>query len=95
MVDVICSVAGWPDSRDRAAHSADAVEACIHSISWHRRLDACVLLGFAEPTNDLGLPVRCNIAIARKFRQHVLVAEVLGPSLVLLGRLADVFAQKG
>jgi hypothetical protein len=23
MVDVICSVAGWPDWRDRAAHSAD------------------------------------------------------------------------
>jgi hypothetical protein len=68
MVDVICSVAGWPDWRDRAAHSADAVEACIHSISWHRRLDAGVLLGFAERSNDLGLAVPSDIAIARKCR---------------------------
>jgi hypothetical protein len=54
--------------RDRAAHSADAVEACIHSISWHRRADAGVLLGFAERSNDLGLAVPSDIAIARKCR---------------------------
>ena len=34
--------------RQVAVIDADAVEACIHSISWHRRLDAGVLLGFAE-----------------------------------------------
>src|SRR6516225_4562513 len=35
-----------------------------------------------------------NLAVTRKRRQDVLVAEVLGPSLVFLGRLADFAAEK-
>jgi len=56
--------------------------------------DSGLLLGLTERTNDLGLPVPCNIAIARKCRQHVLVAEVLRPCLVVLRRLADPTAKE-
>ena len=53
-----------------------------------------MLLGLAERTNDLGLPVPRDVPVARKRRQNVLVAEVLGPSLVLFGRLADLAPEK-
>ena len=62
---------------------------------WHRGLDAGVCLGFAEPTNDLRLPVPRNIAVARKRREHVLVAEILAPGFVLLWRLADLTSEQG
>jgi hypothetical protein len=51
------------------------------------------MLSDAERTDDFGLPVPRNVAVARKRRQHILVAEVLGPRLVLLGRLADLAAE--
>src|SRR5215470_1376632 len=53
-----------------------------------------VLLGLAERAYDLRLPMPCNVTVARKCREDILVAEVLGPSLVLLGRLADLAAEK-
>jgi hypothetical protein len=53
------------------------------------------LLGRAKRADDLRLPVSGNVAVARKRRQHILVAKVLGPRLVLLGRLADLAAEKG
>ena len=47
-----------------------------------------VLFGFVERSNDLGLPVPRNIAVARKRRQEAFVAKVLAPRLVLLRRPA-------
>ena len=69
--------------------AANRVEACTRSISWHCRLDRV-----AKRADDLRLPVSGDVAVARKRRQHILVAEVLGPRLVLLGRLADLAAEK-
>src|SRR5262249_48217966 len=48
-------------------------------LCFHARIE-CV-----QRANDFRLAVPRNIAIARKCRQHVLVAEVLGPGFVFLG----------
>jgi hypothetical protein len=64
-------------------------------VSSHRpQLHAGALLDHAEPTNDLSLPVPRNVAVARKRRQDVLVAEILRPGFVLLRRLADLPAEQ-
>jgi hypothetical protein len=51
-------------------------------------------LGRAKCADDLRLPMRSNVAVARKRRQHIVVAEVLRPGLVLLRRLADLTSQQ-
>jgi hypothetical protein len=52
-----------------------------------------MLFWASERTNDLSLSMSPHGAVAGKCRQHVLVAEVLRPSLVLLWRLADLAAE--
>jgi hypothetical protein len=56
-------------------------------VSWH-------IAWGCERANDLSLPVPPHIAVAGKRRQHILVAQVLAPCLVLLGRHADLAAEK-
>src|SRR5260370_10571442 len=56
-------------------------------VSWH-------MAWGCERANDLSLPVPPHIAVAGKRRQHILVAQVLAPCLVLLGRNADLAAEK-
>jgi hypothetical protein len=46
-----------------------------------------VLRRLTELPNDLRLLVPSNVPVARKRREHVLVAEVSGPRLVLFRRL--------
>src|SRR5262249_53133274 len=69
--------------------AANRVEACTRSISWHCRLDRV-----AKRADDLRLPVSGNVAVARKRRQNILVAEVLAPRLILFRRLADLATEK-
>lgn len=47
-----------------------------------------MLFGRAKRADDLRLAVPGNVAVAGKRRQDVLMAEVLGPRLVLLRRSA-------
>lgn len=53
-----------------------------------------MLLGRAKRADDLALAVLSDIAIARKCREDVLMAEILGPGLVFLRRFADLAAEK-
>jgi hypothetical protein len=67
---------------------------CLPNV-YNFSVNSGTLLGPAQRTNGFGLAVRRNIAVARKRREDVLVAKILGPSLVLLGGLADLAAKKG
>ena len=55
------------------------------SLRRRRSLRLLPLFRVPETTNDLGLPLPPNITVARKHRENVLMAEILRPSLVLLG----------
>ena len=44
-------------------------------------------------SNNFGLSVRLNAAIAHKGRQDALMAEILRPCLVLLRSLAELLAK--
>ena len=48
-----------------------------------------------KPSDQFGLPIGGHLAIARERRQHLLVPEVLAPSLELLGRPAQSLAELG
>jgi hypothetical protein len=54
-------------------------------IAVTRQLHSGWLLGLAEGTNNLGLTMTCNVAVARKRREDILMSEILGPGFVLLG----------
>src|SRR5258707_591309 len=56
-------------------------------VSWH-------IAWGCERANDLSLPVPPHIAVAGKRRQHILVAQVLAPCLVLLGQNAALAAKR-
>jgi hypothetical protein len=45
-------------------------------------------------SNDFGLAAAINIPVASECRKHVLVSEILGPCLLLLGRLAKLPAEE-
>src|SRR5450755_1231928 len=53
------------------------------------------LLGCCQASYDFALSMRCNLAVAGKGRQNLLVPEVLAPRLEVFGRFADIFAQAG
>ena len=47
----------------------------------------------AELSDQLGLTVRCDFAVARKGREHHLVPEVLAPGFELFRRVAEAFTE--
>jgi len=53
-----------------------------------------VVVVISEPSNNLSLSMPPNIAVARERCEDVLMAEVLTPGLVLLGRFADLTTEK-
>ena len=71
---------------DQDIFRADNRRQEFYARAYSNGLDFLIRKG-AWPRNDFRLSVPGYIAVARKRR---LVAEVLGPSLVLVGRLADL-----
>jgi hypothetical protein len=93
---VLSSVAALPTFGPCGVGRAEGTDHSPRQRSWRCAKPASSLLCclLAECPNNLRLPVASNFSVARKRGHDIFVAQVLRPSLVFLGRVADLTAEK-